>query len=420
MAKPAKKQLEWANLEIGVIIHPLMNIYNPDYDVKSAEHIRKYFPAEKYAPMKLDTDQWLAAAKSAGAKYAVLVANHCSGFSLWQTDANDYSVARSPWKDGKGDIVADFIASCEKYDIRPGLYYSTGTNGYYGITNKSKLRTKEYDDYVKVVEAQLTELWTRYGKLFEIWFDGGIIPKEEGGPDVVSLLEKYQPDAICFQGPKSHAHNVRWVGNELGIAPENCWSSTNLGEADFDGCTENEDCGIGTPDGKYWMPCEDDMSNRRKGSYAGGWAWRAGEEDKVYTPEELFSCYLKSVGHNGNLLLGMVIDTDGLFPDTEQFSRFGELVRENFGRPVAETSGKGTSFTLSAAGKKAKYAVIEEDITEGHIIRGFRLIADGETIYTSECVGHKRIIPLDRAADTYTLEITESTSEPVLRGFKLY
>ncbi len=217
MAKPTKAQLEWADLELGVIIHFLMDNYNPEYsllDTVANGTMKQLFPASAFAPDGWDTDQWLWSAAAMGAKYAVLVANHCSGFSIWPTKVNDYSVASCAFKDGKGDIVRDFIESCHKFGIRPGLYYSTGYNGYYGIgaeglwpefytSEETRERAREY---VKVVETQVRELWSEYGDLFEIWFDGGVVPPEDGGPDLVPLLQKYQPNALCFQGPKEHAH----------------------------------------------------------------------------------------------------------------------------------------------------------------------------------------------------------------------
>ena len=63
-----------------------------------------------------------------------------------------------------------------------------------------------------------------YGKLFEIWFDGGVLPVSEGGPDVAALLKKLQPDAVTFQGPVGTKSLIRWVGNERGVAPEECSS----------------------------------------------------------------------------------------------------------------------------------------------------------------------------------------------------
>ena len=66
----------------------------------------------------------------------------------------------------------------------------------------------------------LAELWSRYGDLFHIWFDGGALPPEKGGPDMLPLLAKYQPKANVFQGP---AATVRWIGNEAGVSPYPCW-----------------------------------------------------------------------------------------------------------------------------------------------------------------------------------------------------
>lgn len=424
MSKPTQQQLKWADMEIGVIIHYLMDIYNPEYKAIKTVGVREHMPASIFAPTKLDTDQWIAAAKSAGAKYAVLVANHCTGFSLWPTRDNDYSIASSPWKDGKGDIVGDFVKSCEKYGLKPGLYYSTGCNGYYGISDAdpdTHPGTPRYDEYVKHVNAQLTELWTQYGDMFEIWFDGGTIPKEKGGPDAAGLLEKYQPDAICFQGPKGHAHNVRWVGNELGLSPENCWAATNSDEAAFDGTFNVEEAGVGSPDGKYWWPAENDMGNRRSDAFGGGWAWRAGEQDKVYTSEELLECYLRSVGRNANLLIGMAINRDGEFEDAKQFEDFGRMINEKFGKAKAETSGRGKHIELDLPDGALDYVVIREDITNGHIVRAFTVSIDGKEVYSAKCIGHKRIIKLNGAhGKKLTLDITESAGEPVIRDMGVY
>lgn len=422
MAKPTSKQLEWADLEVGVIIHYLMDIYNPSYKGRKNAGVREHMPPSIFAPSNLDTDQWIAAAAAAGAKYAVLVANHCTGFSLWPTKVNDYSIAGSPWKDGKGDIVGDFVASCKKYGLKPGLYYSTGCNGYYDINDEYvRPGAPGYDEYVKCVEAQLTELWTWYGDMFEIWFDGGTIPKEKGGPDAIGLLEKYQPDAICFQGPSIHAHNVRWVGNERGLAPENCWSCTNDGEAAYDGTLDHEEAGKGLPDGKYWWPAENDMGNRRQDAFGGGWAWREGEADKVYTAEELLDCYCRSVGRNANLLIGMAIGCDGTFEDARQFEEFGALIREKFGKAKAQTSGKGYEVELALPDDAFDYVVIQEDITEGHTIRAFDVLLDGEVIYSAECIGHKRIIPVKGLrGGKLTLRVTKAVAEPVVRLLAVY
>ena len=253
-----------------------------------------------------------------------------------------------------------------------------------------------------------------------IWFDGGIVPPEKGGPDLTPLLRRFQPRAICFQGPRDYEHNIRWVGNEDGLAPENCWATTNAGEARYDGTVPDEKAGVGDPDGKYYWPAECDMPNRTHAAFGGGWAWKAGEEHLLYTPEQLLDCYIRSVGRNANLLLGMAISTDGDFQDEEQFKAFGALIRETFGTPAALleqpelTEGR---CVLSLGGRKpVNYVVLREDIAEGQRIRGFRIFADGRQVYESECLGHKRIVPLrGLEASEIAFEVTRSAGEVRLR-----
>ena len=428
-AKPTASQLAWQELELGVIIHYCNNIYNPDFQGFKTSAVRDAIPPEIMNPTKLDVSQWVRAAKKLGAKYAVLVANHCTGFSLWPTKENDYSTASLRWKDGRGDICRDFIEACKEYDILPGFYYSTGCNGYYNINDDTIKAYKSdfYRDYVKHVEAQVKELWTEYGDLFEIWFDGGVIPPEDGGPDLVPLLKKYQPRALCFQGPRDFPNDLRWVGNENGLAPENCWATTNAGEARYDGTIPDEKAGVGDPDGKYYWPAETDMPNRSHKGFGGGWFWREGEEDTVLSPEHLLDCYIRSVGRNSNLLLGMGISTDGDFKDEEQFAAFGALIQKTFSEPLAAvTSPDGLSCTLTVPeGTTPKYLVIREDITEGQRIRGFEVLADGKVVYRSECIGHKRILPLEplegcAGAKEYTFRVTKSMDGARIRDVMLY
>lgn len=179
---PNPIQKEWAEAEIGVIIHFDMPVYRPDYNWRD---FGTHPEPSVFNPTELNTDQWLEAAQKLGAKYAVLVAKHCSGFSLWPTGAHEYSIKHSPYKQGKGDIVRDFVNSCRKYGIKPGIYASTTANGYLWADNPGLVQPGgpvTQAEYNRIVVAQLTELWSNYGKLFEIWFDGGVLSKEKGGP----------------------------------------------------------------------------------------------------------------------------------------------------------------------------------------------------------------------------------------------
>lgn len=427
---PTPEQVEWSDCEIGVLIHLDMPTFRAPYNFR--EHFGDPIPASEFTPMQLDTDQWVLAAKSLGAKYAVLVSKHCSGFCLWPTDVHPYSVKGSPYKDGKGDIVGEFIASCRKYGIRPGLYYSVACNQYMNVDDPGTVRdgsSESQKKYNEIVMAQLNEIWTRYGDLFEIWFDGGVLPIEKGGPDVVPLLHRLQPNAVVFQGPVGTRSTIRWSGNEKGYAAENC-SSLVMPHVQLDnGVTERDD--NGDSDGTLWCPAECDTPNRdSKRSYGAGWLWREGEEDAVFPAEYLLDVYTKSVGRNGNMLVGMVIDTDGSFPkrDTEEFARFGEMKRAIFDAPIAVSNGETeVSLPVDAVsqGVKVKYASVAEDIRFGERVTGFvfrTFDKDGNEIFKYEgtCIGHKRIFEVPEGTTRAEVEITASKAEPKIRYTALY
>lgn len=427
LALPTASQLEWADSEIGVIIHLDIMVYEPSYSFTDQWG---YTPsAGRFFPSNLDTDQWLETASKAGAKYAILTAKHCSGFCLWPTKAHDYHIGNSPWREGRGDIVGDFMRSCVKYNIRPGLYYSSVCNAYLNVDNPGFVRSgirEEQERYNRIVEQQLTELWGNYGKLFEIWFDGGYLSKERGGGDVLSLLENLQPDAVVFQGPEN-SNPLRWVGNECGHAPYPCWSTNNF-ISDSDGIHSRKDL-CGNSDGRIWCPAEADTPNRRRDkAFQSGWFWKEGEDHLVVPVEELTEYYCDTVGRNCNLLLGMVIDNRGLCPDkdVENFSEFGREVKRLFGHPCAKTSGEGNVFEIKFdRPKKITHAVIMEDISQGEKVLLYKLEAfDGiEWMELAEgsCIGHKRIEHFpETLCQSLRIRCLKAKSTPRFRSLELF
>jgi alpha-L-fucosidase len=285
---PTPQQVEWSNAEIGVIIHLDINIYAPEtfrYNDKNTLPSLSVFN-----PSRLNTDQWLESAVSAGAKYAVLTAKHGTGFCLWPTKVHDYHAGNTPVRGGGADIVGDFIRSCKKFGVKPGIYYNTNFNTYFGAgyLEMSEYERKQYND---AVYRQLRELWTEYGELFEIWFDGGVMTDEKGGiaSAVTELIHTHQPQAILFQGPSSCNNLIRWVGNEDGRAPYPHWSTTDFTTSSSG---VEEIIGLnGNPDGKIWCPGEADFPNRKKSAWNGGWLWRAGQEHFIFTADELTDRY---------------------------------------------------------------------------------------------------------------------------------
>lgn len=360
--RPTYTQQAWAKAEVGAMFHLDVQVFEPGYKWRET---RDYQPdASVFNPKELDTDQWIRAAKSAGATYAVLVAKHCSGFSLWPTKAHGYSVKNSPWRNGQGDIVKDFIASCKKYGLKPGLYASASANAYCHVDNPGLVLSgdpEEQKKYNEIVTTQLTELWTQYGDLFEIWFDGGVLPPEKGGIDMLSLVVKYQPQAIAFQGPYGYTNNIRWVGNENGVAPYPCWAradstTTATGMVQIKGLN-------GNPDGGFWCPGEADFPLREH-AFQGGWFWREGEENTIRSVDDLIERYIQSVGRNTNMLLGIVVDHRGLVPeaDVQRLSEFGEELKKQFSKPLGSTKGRGNAFRICfKAPQTINYVEMQED-----------------------------------------------------------
>ena len=425
-ALPSKAQLQWADAEIGVLIDFDMPVFEPDYDFRKNWN---YHPdLSIFNPRELDTDQWIKASKAAGATYAVLVAKHCSGFSLWPTKAHPYSVKNTPWRNGEGDIVKDFIASCKKYGLKPGIYASTTANGYLQVDNPGKVvsgNDAEQKKYNEIVKMQLNELWSQYGDLFEVWFDGGVLPPEKGGFDVLSMLKMQQPNAIAFQGPYGHENNIRWVGNEEGVAPYPCWSSADS-TTSASGLIEIKGLN-GNPNGLFWCPGESDFPLRLNASFQGGWFWHKGEDDQLRSVDELMDRYSKSVGRNTNMLLGVVVDDRGLVPDVDvkRMGEFGDQLKNSFSKPLGKIAGKGKNFEVKFTSTQSlSSVVIMEDIPQGERIRKYQLYGKQQGAWSliskGTSIGHKRIELVNGKYDAVKLSVLESSGTPQIREMTCY
>lgn len=157
-----KKKLEFLDWEVGVFFHFGIRSFFPGH----ADWDGKEMPMEAFNPKELDCESWLRTAKAGGATYAILTCKHHDGFALWPTKYSQYSVAGTPWKDGKGDVVREFTDACRKVGLKVGLYYSPAQWGKYAIDFKD---ATAYDDYFI---NQIGELLCGYGKIDYLWFDG--------------------------------------------------------------------------------------------------------------------------------------------------------------------------------------------------------------------------------------------------------
>ncbi|XP_021766439.1 alpha-L-fucosidase 1-like [Chenopodium quinoa] len=312
---PTSQQLSWQLSEMAIFLHFGTNTFTDSEwgDGKSDPSI--------FFPSNFDAKQWVAVVKSAGFKRVILTAKHHDGFCLWPSDYTDYSLKSSNWRGGNGDVVGDLVVAAKESGIQLGLYLSPWDRheSCYG-------NTLEYNEFYL---GQMTELLTRYGEIKEVWLDGA---KGEGEKDMeyffdiwFDLIHQLQPKAVIFSdaGP-----DVRWVGDEAGVAGSTCWSSFNRSAAKIGG-TDPQYSREGDPRGHDWVPAECDVSIRP------GWFWHASESPK--SALSLLDIYYKSVGRNCLLLLNVPPNSSGLISDEDiqVLQEFAELRSSIFSNNLA-------------------------------------------------------------------------------------
>ncbi|MCD6303520.1 MAG: alpha-L-fucosidase [Planctomycetes bacterium] len=425
--RPTKGQVTWQDCEIGLLysfdLAIAAGIYAPN------NQVRKRLSPKQYNPTKLDTDQWMEAAKAAGAGYAVFTATHFNGFMQWQSDAYPYGLKQAAWRNGKGDVVGDFVESCRKYGIRPGIYLSTHRNAYWTVwghwVDWGKGRgTAKQAAFNRIAEKMVKELCSRYGPLVELWFDAGVKTPREGGPDVLPIFEKYQPDSVFYSSLDRSDH--RWIGNEAGRAGYPCWATMpgEPGKLSHNARQWRPLLAKGDPSGTVWSPAMADTPLRNH-----NWFWKPQQDKAVKSVKGLVACYYNSVGRNSNLLIGEVITSEGLVPqvDIQRLGEFGREIRRRFSKPIAEGRGEGGEIVLDLPEPaEINHVVIMEDIAQGERIRAYELegLAAGGN-WTKLCegisVGHKRIqrfAPV--AVAKVRLRVGESTAKPIVKSLAVF
>ncbi len=339
---PSKNQLRWHRMGMYCMISFGLNSFT-DKEWGYGDVDPKLFN-----PTNFDAGQIVSAARSAGFRGVVLVCKHHDGFCLWPTKTTDYNISKSPWKNGKGDMVKEFADACHKYGLQFGIYCSPWDrhSQYYGSYK-----------YVEIYREQLRELYARYGPAFITWFDGAnggdgyyggarekrVIDRGTyyGWDTTWAIVHKLLPGAVIFSdvGP-----DIRWVGNEAGHAATTSWAGftpepvegkTTIGPGEI----KYDNSPGGTMNGKYWMPAECDVPIRP------GWFFHADQNNKVKSPQQLFDIYLKSVGRGADLDLGLAPDKEGRLykNDVESLRGFGNILRKTFAANLA----KGAKLTAS-------------------------------------------------------------------------
>jgi len=314
-AVPSERQLHWQEMEVNAFLHFTVNTFT-DREWGLGDEDPSVF-----SPTAFDPDQIASALAVAGMQGVILTCKHHDGFCLWPTRTTEHSIAHSAWRDGHGDVVKDISAAAHRHGLEFGVYLSPWDR------NAASYGTPEY---VEMYRAQLRELLTGYGPLFEVWYDGangGDGRTYYGWEQTWDLVRQLQPGAVIFSdvGP-----DVRWVGNEKGFAAETSWETYDpVGEdggAAAPGYVKADENQTGQRGASHWLPAECDVSIRP------GWFYHESEDGKVKSAAELFDLYTHCVGRGANLLLNVPPDRRGRLheEDVKTLADFGGLLRLAF------------------------------------------------------------------------------------------
>ncbi|MFF4723859.1 alpha-L-fucosidase [Streptomyces mirabilis] len=453
--RPTARQIAWQNLGRTAFLHFGVNTFT------GLEWGTGDEDPDVFQPVGLDTDQWARALRDGGFELAILTVKHHDGFVLHPSRYTDHSVASSSWRGGRGDVLRSFADSMRRHGIKVGVYVSPADENQYlhGVYANGSARTErtiptlvdgddrtnprtftlDATDYGAHMLNQLYEVLTEYGPVDEVWFDGaqGRIP-----PDKVekydwdswyALVRALAPDAsIAVSGP-----DVRWVGNEGGLAREDEWSVVPVtekgnGRTDYALAYDAPDEGsraalvAARPVADYlqWWPAECDVSIRD------GWFYHADQQPK--SVDELTDIYFRSVGRNSVLLLNVPPDTQGLLPaaDVVRLREFRERVDrelpEDLGRGAVVRSSPGV-FTVDLGTEHEVDRIrLAEDIRHGQQVESFVVEAYGAGAWSrvagAGTIGASRILllPAPVRARHWRLRVTRSRQTARIAEFALH
>lgn len=433
---PTAAQITWQEAELAVVFHYDLHVFDGKRYSQPENRITPIADYNIFAPTHYDTDQWILSAKAMGAKIAILTATHETGFALYQSDANPYCMKALQWRDGQGDVVRDFVNSCRKYGIRPGLYIGIRWNSFLGVhdfvmpQDGTEFQANRQAYYNRMCERMTEELMSRYGDLAIVWYDGGGHGPELGGPDILPIVEKYQKNIVFYHN--TQRADMRWGGSESGTVGYPCWGSypypySHSKNQDTIFRNNNYLLKHGDPNGRYYVPAMADTPLRgANGRHE--WFWEPDDEAAIYPLSTLMEMYEKSVGRNSTLILGLTPDARGLLPaaDSTRIAEFGAEIHRRYATPLSRTEGASATLQLRfRQPTQVSYAVLQEDFTRGERIRAYvlegRVGGRWQRLAEGSCVGHKRIERFDSVEVTAVrVRVTESVGEPLITNFAIY
>lgn len=418
---PTPQQLQWHNSEFYLFAHFGPNTFT-DKEWGHGDEA-----ADMFNPTELDCRQWCRIAKEAGATGIIITAKHHDGFCLWPSKYSKHTVRESKWKNGKGDVLSDLAAACKEYGLNFGVYISPWDR------NHPDYGTEKYND---VFVNMMKEIFTNYGPITELWWDGanGEGPngkkQEYDWKRFIETVRNLSPSTVVFSdvGP-----DIRWVGNEKGIAGTTNWNTLNIeGFTPGLGAPSTDTLNSGNKYGTHWIPAECDVSIRP------GWFYHSEEDSKVKSPEELFQLYLKSVGRGATLLLNVPPDRRGKFHANDSVALMGfmqlrqQSFKENLLKNIEQVVAKQNYYLKEIQMDLSKpetinCIVLHEDLRDGQQCAKFKLLLlDKKDQLLKEVkgttIGQKRTLTFQAVENVskISLVIEEQKKTTVVRKIEAY
>jgi len=219
------ERLEWLQDNgFGMFIHfshdaQIGSVISHSLVGASEDYTRWFFDElpKTFNPKHLDVDEIAALAKICGMKYVVLTTKHHSGFCLWDTDTTSFKITETPYGE---DIVKDYVAALRKHGLAVGVYispedfYWADQHGYPIRRRNLPFDPDHLPEFVEFTKAQMTELFSRYGKIDMLFIDG------EGAIPVKQTAWSLQPDCLITRGAITTPEQY-----VPGRAPEGVWES---------------------------------------------------------------------------------------------------------------------------------------------------------------------------------------------------
>lgn len=264
-----------------------------------------------FKPDRLDCRQWVDAAKEAGMTYLVLTVKHTEGMTLYDSALTTHDITKfKNFRNGKGDIVREFVEACRARGMKVGLYYcfpgDYSDEAHHnapppGMPNLHGMPPEAAGDYVGFIKRQLAEMLTRYGPIDLLWIDqyDNKYTKDRW-PEIQAYLKNVQPGCLIL------ANNARNLVESDVMSYEFPWK----GDMPAIGNT---------------LPAEvcDTIQTAQR------WFWRAANKpEDLQSAEDIVRKIRDCNARDANYLLDVPPDKDGLIsgPQLERLREVGRLL----------------------------------------------------------------------------------------------